>query len=130
MTPEAAVRARDQILGLSDASKWDKDTVPVGTLEEEEGGLATAGSRKWEGRAGRAATLLTAQGKGWRLLARLRCSSEPQSLFGGAPDTAKDLWRSCSSGATFSQSLSSLSLSSSMSSRSLKRKSFSSLQSL
>lgn len=79
MTPEAAVRARDQIRGLSDVSKCDKDTVPVRPADEV--ALDTTGSRKSDGRGGRVVTLLMAQGNAWKLLVKLRCSSELQSLL-------------------------------------------------
>lgn len=131
ITPEAAVRAKDQIRGFSDASKWDKDTAPA-VEPVEEAALETTGSRKSEGRGGRVGALLMVQGNEWKLLVKLRCRSELQSLLWRVPETAMTLWRSGSSGVVFSQSLSSLSQSSSssMSSRSLRCKSFSSLQSL
>lgn len=80
MTPEAAVRARDQIRGLSDASKCDRDIVPAAGPVDV-GVLDTTGSRKSDGRGGRVVTLLMAQGNVWKLFVKLRCSSELQSLF-------------------------------------------------
>lgn len=79
MIPEAAVRAKDQIRGLSAISKCDRDTVPVRPMEE--GALDDTGSRKSVGRGGRVVTLFMAQGNEWKLFVKFSCRSELQSFF-------------------------------------------------